>query len=253
MKKVFAIILAIMVVMTAAIPASAASDSFVPSIEQKDGPKIISQTDSKGNEVYAIIYDKDGHEIIGVPEDSIIITPISGAANSEKIIKDALEYAYQQIKDADNIGDLTSEVNDYIKKNYPEMSLNDLLVSQLFDIRLTDEYSKHLTDGSYFRIKLDFGESFLFYLMSYDKTWSIAKDYKMEGGVVTLDLSGATQIALVKSNYTPAVSDKNNAQTTSPQTGNYTTVLWIALGVLFACAATVLVVMYVKKRTKNVK
>lgn len=255
MKKVFSIILAVMVMVIAVVPAAAASNSFVPSIEAKDGPKIVLQTDSKGNKVAAIIYDKDGHEITGVPEGAVIITPLSAANEADSAIKEALEYAHKQITDADNLGDLTAEVNEYLKKNYPEMNLDDLTVSQLFYIRLNDEYSKYLTDGAYFTVKLDFGESFLFYLMSQNNKWSLGKDYKVDGSVVTLNLSAPTQIALIKSNYSPAgvPANKNNAQTTSPQTGNYTNILLITLGVLFAAGAVLLIVIYARGKAKTTK
>lgn len=250
MKKIFSILLAVMIIAMTVIPAVAASDSFVPSIEGKFGPTIVLQTDSKGNSVAAIIYDKDGHEIIGVPEGSVIITPLSGAADAIDAIKEALAYAHKQISDADNLGALSDEVNSYLKEHYPEMSLDDLVVSQLFDIRLDDEYSKHLTDGAYFNVKLDFGESFLFLLLSQDKAWNLCKDYKVDGNVATLNLSGPTQIALVKSNYSPAgvPSDKNNADVKSPQTGDYANVLLISLGVLFAVGAALLIVMFAKNK-----
>lgn len=254
MKKMFSILLAVMIIAMTVIPAAAASDSFVPSIEEKYSPTIVLQTDSKGNSVAAIIYDKDGHEITGVPEGSVIITPLSDADDAANAIKEALYYAQKQIQDADNLGDLTDEVNVYLKEHYPEMSLDDLVVSQLFDVRLDDEYSKYLTDGAYFNVKLDLGESFLFALLSQDKVWSLCKDYKLDGSVVTLNLSAPTQVALVKSNYSPSgvPSNKNNAEVKSPQTGDYTNILLISLGVLSAVGAALFIVMFARsKHTKK--
>ena len=51
MKKMFSILLAVMIIAMTVIPAAAASDSFVPSIEGKYSPTIVLQTDSKGNSV----------------------------------------------------------------------------------------------------------------------------------------------------------------------------------------------------------
>lgn len=248
MKKIFSLLLTVMLIAVATLPAVAASDSFVPSIDAKSGPAIIMQTDSKGNSVGAIIYDKDGHEIIGVPKDAVIITPVSGAADAVDAIKEALTHAQKQITDADNLDALTNKVSSYLKEHYPEISLDDLLVSQLFDIRLDDKYSKYLTDGAYFNVKLDFGESFLFFLLSQDKEWTLCKNYKIDGNVVTLDLFGPTQVALVKSNYSPAgvPSDKNDTDVKSPQTGDYTNILLISLGVLFAAGAALFIVMFVR-------
>lgn len=251
MKKMISIIMALMIIMLAVVPAAAASDSFVPSIEAKNGPQTVTQTDSKGENAAAIIYDKDGHEIIAVPEDALIITPIADLNNASDAIKEALKHAQEQITNAGNLSDLTSEVESYLKKNYPDISLEDLAVSQLFDIRLNDEYSKYLTNGAYFRVKLDLGESFIFFLMSQDKAWSLGKDYAVDGNSLTLDLTGPTQIALVKSNYSSSLpEDKNNTETTSPQTGNYTNILLITLGVLFVAGAALLVVMLVRSKSK---
>lgn len=252
MKKLLSVILAVMVIALAIVPVAAAADSFVPSIEMKEAPGIIMQLDSQGNEVAAIIYDKDGHELIGVPEDGVIITPSSAVAEANAAIKEALQAAQSQITNAASLSDLTSEVLDFLNKNYPELSVDDLLISQLFDIRLSDEYASYLTDDAYFTIKLDLSESFLMFLMMQNNTWSVGKDYKLDGNALTLNLQAPTQLALVKSNYTPdgitTNTDKANASTTSPQTGNYTNILLISLGVLFAAGAVLLAVMFVKSK-----
>lgn len=252
MKKLFSLIITVVIVMMAVIPASAASDSFVPSIDAKEGPVIIIQTDSKGNQVGSIIYDKDGHEVIGVPADAIIITPVAGISDAEAAIKEALEYAKNQIVGAATLADLTDEVNEYLKKNYPEIDLEDLSVSQLFDIRLNDEYSNYLVDGAYFNVKLDLGESFLFFLIAQNQNWVLGKDYTIDGTTITINLTGASQLAFVKANASSSVpADKNNADVVSPQTGNYTEVLFITLGVLFAVGAVLLATMFVKNRAKT--
>lgn len=252
MKKLLSVILAVMVIALTIVPVAAASDSFVPSIEMKEAPKIIMQVDSKGNEVAAIIYDKDGHEIIGVPEDAVIITPSSAADEASNAIKEALQAAQKQITNASSLSELTSEVLDFLNKNYPELNVNDLVISQLFDIRLSDEYASYLKDDAYFTIKLDLGESFLILLMLQNDNWSVGKDYKLDGNALTLNLKAPTQLALAKSDYSPdgikTNTDKANAATTSPQTGNYTNILLISLGVLFAVGAVLLMVMFVKNK-----
>lgn len=250
MKKIFSILMAVIMIAMTVTSVAAAPDSFVPSIEAKDGPSIVLTVDSKGNDVAAIIYDKDGHEIIGVPEEFVIVTPMAGATLAIDIIKDALEYAQKQINDADNLGDLSDEIAEFLQKNYPDIDLNDLLVSQLFDVRLAGEYSKYLKDGAKFSVQLDFGESFLCFLMSQGNDWVLCKDYKADGNVVTLNLTGATQIALVKNNYSPSdlPSNKNEASVESPQTSDYTNFLFISLGVLFAAGAVLLMVMFVNDK-----
>ena len=163
-------------------------------------------------------------------------------------IKNALQNALNQINAADDLGELSKEIADYIKDNNLDVEIKDLVVSQLFDIRLDDEYLELLEDGGSFTVQLNVDESFLFLLMLQGNEWAICKDYTVNGNIVTLTLTGPTQIALVKSNY----SGPDDPGIQSPQTSDYTTGLFISLGVLFAVGAVLLVVVYTKsKRTKK--
>ncbi|MGN1051602.1 MAG: hypothetical protein ACI4QE_04815, partial [Acutalibacteraceae bacterium] len=151
-------------------------------------------------------------------------------------------------------GDLSTEVDAYLKKHYSGMSANDLVISQLFDVRLDGENAKKVKNGYTYTVQMEVGEPFLFFLMKTDTGWTICKNYKINGNIVTFELSEPTQIALVKSNYTPSgvSGDKNSAEYSSPQTSNYTSILLISLGVLFAvCAALFIVVFARKKQSKK--
>ncbi|MDD6251375.1 MAG: hypothetical protein PUA85_01845 [Oscillospiraceae bacterium] len=248
MKKLFTMIMVVLLTLTAVVSVSAAQDSFVPSVDVKDGPKVVLQTDSNGNSVAAIIYDKNGHETGSVAQGGIIITPLSGMNSAPDKVKNALQSAFNQINATDDLGELSKEIADYIKDNNLDVEIKDLVVSQLFDIRLDDEYLELLEDGGSFTVQLNVDESFLFLLMLQGNEWAICKDYTVNGNIVTLTLTGPTQIALVKSNY--SAPDDPGIQ--SPQTSDYTTGLFISLGVLFAVGAVLLVVVYTKsKRTKK--
>ena len=253
MKKLFTMILVVLLTLTAVVSVSAAQDSFVPSVDVKDGPKVVLQTDSNGNSVAAIIYDKNGHETGSVAQGGVFITPLSGMNSAPDKVKNALQNALNQINAADDLGELSKEIADYIKDNNLDVEVKDLVVSQLFDIRLDDEYLELLEDGGSFTVQLNVDESFLFLLMLQGNEWAICKDYKVNGSIVTLTLTGPTQIALVKSSYSPSGNlpgDEPGIQ--SPQTSDYTTGLFISLGVLFAVGAVLLVVVYTKsKRTKK--
>ena len=248
MKKLFTMILVVLLTLTAVVSVSAAQDSFVPSVDVKDGPKVVLQTDSNGNSVAAIIYDKNGHETGSVAQGGIIITPLSGMNSAPDKVKNALQNAFNQINAADDLGELSKEIADYIKDNNLDVEIKDLVVSQLFDVRLDDEYLELLEVGGSFTEQLNVDESFLFLLMLQGNEWAICKDYTVNGNIVTLTLTGPTQIALVKSNY----SGPDDPGIQSPQTSDYTTGLSISLGVLFAVGAVLLVVVYTKsKRTKK--
>ena len=248
MKKLFTMILVVLLTLTAVVSVSAAQDSFVPSVDVKDGPKVVLQTDSNGNSVAAIIYDKNGHETGSAAQGGVIITPLSGMNSAPDKVKNALQNAFNQINATDDLGELSKEIADYIKDNNLDVEIKDLVVSQLFDIRLDDEYLELLEDGGSFTVQLNVDESFRFLLMLQGDEWAICRDYTVNGIIVTLTLTGPTQIALVKSNY--SAPDDPGIQ--SPQTSDYTTGLSISLGVLFAVGAVLLVVVYTKsKRTKK--
>lgn len=247
MKKIFTAVLSLVIIAMSVMSVAAAPDSFVPSIEFKGAPTIYGQLDSQGNTVGAIIYDENGHEVAGVPADAVIITPLGGASQAANAIKEALEYAKGQINDSNNLGDLSAEVSDYLSKNYPNININDLSISQIFDIRLDGKYAGYMKDGYKFKVKLDIGESFLFLLLSQNKNWSVCKDYQLNGNILTLTLSEPTQIALVK-NTGLIPESPNDVPNQSPQTGDYTTVLFISLGVLFAVGALLLFVMLAKSK-----
>ena len=188
MKKLFTMILVVLLTLTAVVSVSAAQDSFVPSVDVKDGPKVVLQTDSNGNSVAAIIYDKNGHETGSVAQGGIIITPLSGMNSAPDKVKNALQNAFNQINAADDLGELSKEIADYIKDNNLDVEIKDLVVSQLFDIRLDDEYLELLEDGGSFTVQLNVDESFLFLLMLQGNEWAICKDYKVNGSIVTLTL-----------------------------------------------------------------
>ncbi|MGN1051445.1 MAG: hypothetical protein ACI4QE_04005, partial [Acutalibacteraceae bacterium] len=107
MKKSISILLAVMMIAMTVVTASART--FVPSIDAKDGPTVVTQTDSNGNTVGSIIYDKNGHQVAGVPTGSLIITPISGANSASNDIKKDLNKAQKEINNAKNVGDLSTE------------------------------------------------------------------------------------------------------------------------------------------------
>lgn len=252
MKKLFSIVLVFMIAVIAVVPAFAASDSFVPSIEAKDNPTLISQVDSKGNQVGGIIYDSNGNEVVGIPEDAIIITSYANADSASDEIKQALESAYDRIIKTGNMGSLVGNLQDYMSKNYPDIDIDDLLVSQLFDIRLKDEYSKYLVNGAYLEVKLDLSESFLFLIMAQENNWILGKDYRIEGNNLILRLTGSTQIATIKAKTSSNVpADKNNADVVSPKTGDNTNPIFVILGGAFAVFAVVFIAAYAKNKSNT--
>ena len=64
MKKFASLLMAALLLVTMALPASAVD--FTPSVQQKPAPSVETVTDASGNQVSAIIQDASGNEVHGV-------------------------------------------------------------------------------------------------------------------------------------------------------------------------------------------
>lgn len=89
MKRVFACIAMLAVLISLCVPAFAAEAEFTPSVSGKPGPVVVPTIDDDGNPAMGVIRDKDGNPIHYVGMDHLIITGISEAETSTKIPADA--------------------------------------------------------------------------------------------------------------------------------------------------------------------
>ena len=156
-KRAFGLFLAVVMVLTMSIPVFAAD--FTPSVEAKQAPEIAAQKDSQGNDCAAIIYDADGNEIAGVPFGNLIITPISSCENSSAEIRERLKAAYQQLKSADRLTDLSADLEKIVKEMFPNLTEDDLVIRDLFDVSVTGIYADYLKqEGNYIKIRFKLSE-----------------------------------------------------------------------------------------------
>ena len=150
-KKLSALLLTAALVCVSAVPAFA--DNFTPSVTQKEAPKVVATKTADGTEVGAIIYDKDGNEVEGVPMDQIKIVPISSSEASDELKK-----ANDEIKNAASLKDICPEVETTLAGITSDVKVEDLVVSDLFDVILPEEAQKKLEeDGNTITLKFDLG------------------------------------------------------------------------------------------------
>jgi len=105
MKKFATMLLALLLTAALTVPAMA---TFTPSSENKDAPEIISATFEDGT-------DAKGY---------LIVTPYSKRNSADPSIKESLERAYEDVKNASTLDKLNSDVNTLLK-NYPHVKAED--------------------------------------------------------------------------------------------------------------------------------
>ena len=62
MKRILAVLVVLLLCTTLICPALAADNSFVPSISEKDHPKLVPVRDTDGS----IMHDEHGHVVVGL-------------------------------------------------------------------------------------------------------------------------------------------------------------------------------------------
>ena len=127
MKKIFACLLAVL--MLAGIMMTASAAEFTPSVTAKPGPTLVPVVDPDGNPRPGFITDKDGNIVGYLDEDCIVITPISEADISEEIpesAKDTLLWVYQQL--------VTGKMTMPYEKHNPTYNSNSMVIRDMFDV-----------------------------------------------------------------------------------------------------------------------
>lgn len=254
LKKIISFLFVISLITTTNITAFAAE--FTPSVESKPAPEIVMQTDSSGKECAAIVYDANGREITGVPNGDLVVTPVSAAGTSTTEIADNLNSAYEQLQSVNSLTDLSKELETVIKEISPEISVNDLVVRDLFDVSITGHFEEYLNqEGNYISVRFKLSadsESLAAVLRNIeDTTWETVtndritrnKDYTVD--VIFYDLSPVA--FLFDAGQLEVDPDAPN----SPQTGEPVSyaVIWVVAGITVVLVSTYII----KKRHSSQK
>lgn len=136
MKKVFSILIAVLVVSALAVSAFAAP--FIPSVTNLGGPELI--VDDDGN--VGVIVDGDGNVVEPIPVDAIVITPYAARDFADVSIRQALDKAYANMMAAGSVADLV-----------PAMA--GMSVRDLFNVAVSEHIAELLAAGNCMILNFD--------------------------------------------------------------------------------------------------
>lgn len=128
MKRVLAILVAVMLCVACAVPAFAAETEFTPSVTNKPAPEIVPVTDPNGDPAIGVICSDDGQIIDYVYEGCLIITPVSEAETSTEIpeaSRTVLLDVYAKLK--------SGEMTIPYEKHNAKLNSSDMVIRDLFD------------------------------------------------------------------------------------------------------------------------
>lgn len=246
-KKILSILLVVAFVATMAVSSFAVP--FTPSVETKQAPKVIPQTDTKGNECAAIIYDESGKEVVGVPFSNLVVTPISAIDTLSPENKEKVEAAYNQIKSADSLSDISPELESVIKDISPDLTLKDLVVRDVYDVSVIGDYAEYMNqNGNSISIHFDLStdsDALISVLNNTDGTeWELIPD-----GMISRNDDSSVDVVLFKLGTLVFIFDigklySNPNDPRSPDTGDnlFESVAFVASGALIVFAAVCFVV-----------
>lgn len=251
MKKASALVLACVIAASLTVPAFASN--FTPSVEQKEAPSVVTVKDEKGNEVAAIIKDKDGNEVVGVGNFQLTVTPASKSENAAPEVKEKMEKAHEQIKNAKDLTALSPDLESHLEKISDKgVKAKDLVVRDLFDVSLTGDAAEELAKSGNsisitFQMKLK-KDALLVVMHNYegDKWEVIPEDHivRHPNGDVTVTFDSLSPVAFLVDAAEVAVDP---AGPSSPQTGEGTPV-YAVLGMALCAAAAAYFVVNSKKK-----
>lgn len=242
MKKFIALLTALLIMSSLALPVLAAEDvGFVASIGDKDVPTIIPVINDKGEEVPGMILDGEGNTIGYLELECLQITPVAHVwdedADVPADVAELLLFVYNSLNDG-------SMELPYDKFD-ADLDPDNMVIRDLFDARWSceDHPAMLAPEGVVLQLTFDLGVApdVDVYVMSYDeqtKEWApIVKTVNNGDGTVTCTFEHLCAIAF-------SVPMSTSAQGTQ---GGGSGMIWIAVMALAAVAVVGLVIMKSKK------
>jgi len=224
--KKLKIVVILALVFAMALPIAVYADNFVPSVEAKMAPELVTQKGSNGQDVAAVIIDKDGNIVYDVGSLELIITPLADADEAPLVeIRDSLKEAYIEMQSANNLGELSVDMwtalERYQEKTdsvyYKETTMDDLVVSDLFDATLVGNGVEILHIEGYsvricLRTNITPDEMFFVLHMREPEKWEVVENATVdEDGILTFVLDSLPPIAIIRENH-----EKGSAVVTEP-------------------------------------
>lgn len=218
MKKVFSIVLAMVLTLALSVSVCAAPGQFVNSPSNNDAPKIIS-------------FERNNEDCTA----ELIITPYAERATLPAELKTLIEKAYSDIASSKDLTELNKDLADLAAAQ--KIDGPNLKVSDLFDIRY--EGCENHGESHTFTIVLgaETLHRFVGLLhMNLNGEWELIKNAKV--------INNGEALTFTVSNFSPfaIVVDTSDAEGDSPQTGVKNIAIYGSLMLVSAMAIVVLVV-----------
>ena len=208
-----------------------------------------------GEEVGAVITTADG-EVIQLPMSSIKVTPTTDAENLPAAVKEMLDNAAKQIKEAKSLADIIPDIVDVLKdvneRLGTKFTVDQLVVRDLFDVTLDDEARAILENGGSVDITFDVPvaeDEALMVIHNYEgDKWETIPDDKVkvnsEDETVQVTFTSLSPIAFVVADKdaAPAVDD------TEENSGMSTGLIAVIVIIIVAVAA-----YFISRSKKNNK
>ncbi len=134
MKKVFSVLMAVMLLAMSAVPAFAVEDEFVPSVMGVYAPEVVPDGDGD----YGKAYSGDDIVVYALDEDDVQTIPLAEADTAAGLLKDELPAAYREIVGAGSLADLLAELNDIADERVSGSSADAFIVTDIFGLQFSD-------------------------------------------------------------------------------------------------------------------
>lgn len=248
MKRLLAVVLSIVIMLTLTISVSAAQ--FVPSITNKGAPNLIVIDQINGKDVVGYITNKDGEKISTEYIDCIIISTITQALNDEDLpegVKEELLKVYDEFKNGAKLADVCPELADIVKDKWDkDKTPDDLVIKDLFDVTdMCGDITKHLNNDAVLDLTFDLGvngSTFVTAIVYVDGKWVPVKDCINNGdGTVTVKFTQICPVAFL------VPGSGQNMDVVSPITTDTSSVFVWGSVMLVSLVAIVALVIYRRK------
>ena len=237
MRKVFSLVVVLLLCVSMVLPVFAAEDNFVPSITYKPNPELVSDNDGH----IGVIRDADGNVLDYVDHACLRITPIAYVWDEEidveKLVEDLLIYIYESLKDG------SMEIP-YEKHEGLDLTASNMVIRDLLHIEWAcDEHPYMLgQDGNTLELDFDFGvvSDLQVYGQSYDEKtteWNPLVSVVNNGdGTLTcvFDRLGAIEFSVPVAGATAAPAESAATTSTMPWIIAIAVAAVAIVGVLFA-------------------
>ena len=216
MKKLFALLLSVAMVLSMTVAASAV---FVASPSVNGAPTLVEVEGGEEGLVIKVTSYKDRHDL-------------------DAEAKAAIEDSYNDIKNAPDVTSLVASIKNIADK--AGVKVADLKVADLFDVSAVDGEIKGTVT---FVLSAETLKNFVALLHDKDGKWEVVQGAKVEGNKLTFSVDSLSPFAIVVNN----AEDKD-----SPATGNPVDfgIIFVVAALVFGGAAAICIVKS-KKRVND--